>query len=104
MFVPMISVISTYFDSTKRSFAISITLCGSATGGLVIPIMLNRLIDRIGFGWAVRTLGFMALVMLLIAERLIKKRLPPKDSVKMLEPQELKDTVFDLFVCSPVPK
>jgi MFS family permease len=61
MFVPMVSVISTYFDATKRSFAISITLCGSGTGGLVIPIMLNRLIDRIGFGWAVRTLGFMAL-------------------------------------------
>jgi len=98
MFVPMVSVISTYFDATKRSFAISITLCGSGTGGLVIPIMLNRLIDRIGFGWAVRTLGFMALVMLLIAERLLKKRLPPKVAVKMLEPSELKDPVFDLFV------
>lgn len=98
MFVPMISVISTYFDATKRSFAIGLVLCGSGTGGLVIPIMLNRLIDRIGFGWAVRTLGFMALGMLLVAERLLKKRLPPKESVKMLEPRELKDLVFDLFV------
>ncbi|KAH3918536.1 hypothetical protein HBI56_134770 [Parastagonospora nodorum] len=102
MFVPMVSVISTYFDATKRSFAISITLCGSGTGGLVIPIMLNRLINRIGFGWAVRTLGFMALVMLLIAERLLKKRLPPKSSVKMLEPSELKDPVFDLFILGSV--
>lgn len=99
LFVPMISVISTYFDATKRSFAIGIVLCGSGTGGLVIPIMLNRLIDRIGFGWAVRTLGFMALGMLLVAERLLKKRLPPKDSVKLIELKELKDTVFDLFVC-----
>lgn len=98
MFVPMISVISTYFDASRRSFAIGIVLCGSGTGGLVIPIMLNRLIDRIGFGWAVRTLGFMALCMLLVAERLLKKRLPPKDSVQMLEPRELKDVVFDLFV------
>ncbi|KAK7181029.1 hypothetical protein DPSP01_003621 [Paraphaeosphaeria sporulosa] len=102
MFVPMISVISTYFDATKRSFAISIVLCGSGTGGLVIPIMLNRLIDRIGFGWAVRTLGFMALGLLLIAERLLKKRLPPKDSVRMLEPRELKDAVFDLFILGSV--
>jgi MFS family permease len=98
MFVPMISVVSTYFDATRRSFAISVVLSGSATGGMVIPIMLNRLIDRIGFGWAVRCLGFMALGMLLIAERLLKKRMPPKDSVKMLEVQELKDVVFDLFV------
>lgn len=103
MFVPMISVISTYFDASRRSFAIGIVLCGSGTGGLVIPIMLNRLIDRIGFGWAVRTLGFMALFLLLIAERFLKKRLPPKDSVKMLEPRELKDVVFDLFVSAPTP-
>ncbi|KAJ4355883.1 uncharacterized protein N0V89_003907 [Didymosphaeria variabile] len=102
MFVPMISVISTYFDASKRSFAIGIVLCGSGTGGLVIPIMLNRLIDSIGFGWAVRTLGFMALCLLLIAERLLKKRLPPKDSVKMLEPRELKDVVFDLFILGSV--
>jgi hypothetical protein len=40
--------------------------------------------------------------MLLIAERLLKKRLPPKSSVKMLEPSELKDAVFDLFVGDPV--
>ncbi|KAL6709614.1 hypothetical protein ACN47E_001042 [Coniothyrium glycines] len=102
MFVPMISVISTYFDATRRSLAIGIVLCGSGTGGLVIPIMLNRLIDRIGFGWAVRTLGFIAIGMLLIAERLLKKRLPPKDSVKMLEPRELKDPVFDLFILGSI--
>ena len=104
MFVPMMSVVSTYFDASRRSFAMGIVLCGSGTGGLVIPIMLNRLISLIGFGWAVRTLGFMALVMLLAAERWLKKRLPPKDSVKMLEPNELKDVVFDLFVslaCRP---
>jgi MFS family permease len=101
MFVPMISVVSTYFDATRRSFAISVVLSGSATGGMVIPIMLNRLIDQVGFGWAVRCLGFMALVLLLIAERLLKKRMPPKESVKMLEAQELKDVVFDLFVGFP---
>jgi MFS family permease len=98
MFVPMISVVSTYFDATRRSFAIGVVLTGSATGGMVIPIMLNRLIDRVGFGWAVRCLGFMALVLLLVAERLLKKRLPPKESVMMLESKELKDVVFDLFV------
>ncbi|OAL02997.1 MFS general substrate transporter [Phaeosphaeriaceae sp. SRC1lsM3a] len=98
LFVPMVSVVSTYFDATRRSLAISIVLSGSATGGMVIPIMLNRLIDRIGFGWAIRCLGFMALVMLLIAERLLKKRVPNKDSVVMIEPAVLKDVVFDLFI------
>lgn len=103
MFVPMISVVSTYFNATKRSFAMGIVLTGSATGGIVIPIMVNRLIDQIGFGWALRILGFMGLVLLLVAERLLKKRLPPKDSVTMLEPRELKDIVFDLFVRVTMP-
>ena len=98
MFVPTMSVVSTYFDPSRRSLAIGLILCGSATGGMIFPIMLNRLFGIIGFGWAVRTFGFMALVLLLLAERLLKKRLPPKDSAKLFEPSELKDIVFVLFV------
>ncbi|KAF1974450.1 MFS general substrate transporter [Bimuria novae-zelandiae CBS 107.79] len=44
----------------------------------------------------------MALGMLLVAVRLLKKRLPPKDSVKMLEPRELKGPVFDLFILGSI--
>ena len=103
MFVPTMSVVSTYFDPSRRSFAIGLVLCGSATGGMIFPIMLNRLFGIIGFGWAVRTFGFMALALLSLAERLLKKRLPQKDSAKMFEPSELKDVVFVLFV-SKAPK
>jgi MFS family permease len=98
MFVPTMSVVSTYFDPSRRSFAIGLVLCGSATGGMIFPIMLNRLFGIIGFEWAVRTFGFMAFVLLLLAEQLLKKRLPPKDSMKLFEPSELKDIVFVLFV------
>ena len=98
LFVPTMSVVSTYFDPSRRSLAIGIILCGSATGGMIFPIMLNRFFGTIGFGWAVRSFGFMALVLLLLAERLLKKRLPPKDSAKFFEPGELKDIVFVLFV------
>ncbi|KAF2728023.1 major facilitator superfamily transporter [Polyplosphaeria fusca] len=98
MFVPSMSVVSTYFDSSRRSFAIGIILCGSATGGMVFPIMLNRLFEEVGFGWAVRIFGFLALVLLVLAERLLKTRLPPKDSPKIFEFGELKDLVFLLFI------
>lgn len=98
MFVPSMSVVSTYFDPSRRSLAIGLILCGSATGGMIFPIMLNRLFGIVGFGWAVRIFGFMALLLLVLAERLLKKRLPPKDSAKLFEPSELKDIVFILFV------
>jgi MFS family permease len=99
LFVPTMSVVSTYFDPSRRSLAIGLILCGSATGGMVFPIMLNRLFGIVGFGWAVRSFGFMALALLVLAERLLKKRLPPKDSTTFFEPNELKDIVFVLFVC-----
>lgn len=99
MFVPTMSVVSTYFDPSRRSLAIGLILCGSATGGMIFPIMLDRLFRIVGFGWAVRSFGFMALVLFVFAERLLKKRLPPKDSAKFFEPSELKDIVFVLFVC-----
>lgn len=98
LFVPTMSVVSTYFDPSRRSLAIGLVLCGSATGGMIFPIMLNRLFGIVGFGWAVRIFGFMALGLLVLAERLLKKRLPPKDSAKLFEPSELKDIVFILFV------
>ncbi|KAF1359909.1 MFS general substrate transporter [Lizonia empirigonia] len=98
MFVPTMSVVSTYFDPSRRSLAIGLILCGSATGGMIFPIMLNLLFGMIGFGWAVRVFGFMALALLVLAERLLKKRLPPKDSAKFFEPGELKDIVFVLFI------
>jgi hypothetical protein len=98
MFVPTMSVVSTYFDPSRRSLAIGLILCGSATGGMIFLIILNRLFSIVGFGWAVRTFGFMALVLLLLAERSLKKRLPPKDSMKLFEPSELKDIVFVLFL------
>jgi MFS family permease len=98
LFVPTMSVVSTYFDPSRRSLAIGLILCGSATGGMIFPIMLNRLFGLIGFGWAVRCFGFMALALLVLAERLLKKRLPPKDSANFFEPSELKDIVFVLFV------
>jgi MFS family permease len=98
MFVPSMSVVATYFDASRRSLAIGIILCGSATGGMVFPVMLNRLFAEIGFGWAVRTYGLIFGLMALVAERLLKKRLPPKDGARIFEVSELKDVVFLLFV------
>jgi fumarate reductase subunit D len=58
IFVPTMSVVPTYFRSSKRSFAIGLVLTGSATGVMILPNMLNRLFTMIRFGWAVRCFGF----------------------------------------------
>ena len=48
IFGPTITNISTYF-SKKRSLALAIVACGTATGGIVIPIIAQQLLPKIGF-------------------------------------------------------
>ncbi|KAL4973230.1 casein kinase substrate phosphoprotein PP28-domain-containing protein [Aspergillus desertorum] len=59
MFCPTIALTPTYF-SKNRSIAIGIVASGSATGGLVFPAVVMRLLPRIGYGWTMRTLGFIS--------------------------------------------
>jgi len=58
LFCPTIAVVSTYF-SKKRALAIGMVACGSATGGLVFPSVARQMLPAVGFGWTVRTVGFL---------------------------------------------
>ena len=60
MLTPVNTVISTYF--TKRlPFVLEIAACGSVTGGLIYPSIARTLLPMIGFGWTMRTIGFVQL-------------------------------------------
>jgi MFS family permease len=62
----------------RRGMAAGIVTSGSSIGGVIWPIAINGLIKRIGFGWALRTCGFMGLVLGLISVFTVKSRLPPR--------------------------
>ncbi|KAJ9656689.1 hypothetical protein H2198_004808 [Neophaeococcomyces mojaviensis] len=98
IFIPTMSVVATYFSPKRRSLALGSILCGSAVGGIILPIFFNNLLPRVGFGWTLRIYGFIALVMFGCSQALLKKRLPPKDGVRILDFEALKDKVFVLFV------
>src|SRR5258708_6847239 len=53
---------------------------GSSLGGIVYPIMISSLISRIGYGWTVRSITFLMLIMLLVANVTVKSRLIPEPS------------------------
>ena len=76
LFVPSVAVISQYFD-TRLVTAMGIAWSGSSLGGIIYPIMFNKLVKEIGFPWAVRTIGFMAFGMLLIPVFTMKIRTKP---------------------------
>lgn len=97
-FIPTMSTVSTYWTSKRKSLAMGCMLCGAAAGGIVFPLMFNNLLPRIGFGWSMRVFGFVAAVLFSCAQALLKKRVPPKDGVRILDFDALKDGVFVLFV------
>ncbi|KAL4967058.1 major facilitator superfamily domain-containing protein [Aspergillus stella-maris] len=78
LFVPCVSILPTYFSS-KLGAALGLAVSGSSLGGIIYPIVLHRLIEPLGFGWAVRVIGFIALGTLLLPIAIMKQRVkPPK--------------------------
>ncbi|KAK4501076.1 hypothetical protein PRZ48_006882 [Zasmidium cellare] len=71
LYIPSIALIPVYFKR-RRGLALGMATGGGPVGGVVYPIVFTRLLEEIGFSWAVRTIGFIALLTLGIAVLLTK--------------------------------
>lgn len=60
--------------SKKRAAAFGICSTGSSLGGVIFPIMLNRLIRQIGYGWTMRISAFLILGLLVIANLTVRQQ------------------------------
>ena len=76
---PAMAATSQYFQK-KRGAAIGLAIAGSSIGGVVFPLALSRMMNNVvlGFGWAVRIIGFIILVLLTVTCVLVKERLPSR--------------------------
>jgi hypothetical protein len=70
---------------------------GSSIGAVIFPIVLERLIPQVGFGWAVRALALIQLVTCGIACAVMKSRLPPRKAGPLVEPRAFLQTSYTLF-------
>ncbi|KAM7213119.1 Major facilitator superfamily domain containing protein [Rhypophila decipiens] len=61
----------------KNMIATALGIIGSSVGGIVLPIMMNKLIMRVGFPWTMRAVGLL-LGLLLVVTCLAVKRAPKK--------------------------
>ncbi|KAI2469253.1 MFS general substrate transporter [Annulohypoxylon bovei var. microspora] len=73
MFMPATANVATYFKK-KRSLAVALNGCGSSTGAILFPALVQFLIPKIGFGWAVRTCGFISLALACIGFSILRPR------------------------------
>ncbi|KAJ5964481.1 uncharacterized protein N7479_004357 [Penicillium vulpinum] len=97
LFVPCVAIIPQYF-STKLGAAMGAAVSGSALGGVIYPIVLYRLINQIGFPWAVRVIGFIALGTLLLPLSIMRLRVQPPKVRAIIDPTAFKDPVYLAFV------
>lgn len=97
LFLPSVATVATYF-TTKRALAIGIVASGGSIGSVIYPIVFQRLEPRIGFPWATRALGFIALGTLLISIAVMRARLPPTRKARaVLDLGAFKYAPFTLF-------
>ncbi|KAM6514104.1 hypothetical protein FALCPG4_015267 [Fusarium falciforme] len=74
---PSFSCVATWFRQ-KRALALGITASGSSLGGAILPVLVNRLIPRIGFGWTMRVCAFLLFGLLLLTNLTVRSRVPPQ--------------------------
>ncbi|EQL00748.1 major facilitator superfamily transporter [Ophiocordyceps sinensis CO18] len=76
VFSACMSCLVTWF-SRRRAAAFGIMVSGSSVGGVVLPIFMVKLTDRVGFPWMMRTMAFVFLALLVFACLTVRSRLPP---------------------------
>ncbi|KAI0887365.1 MFS general substrate transporter [Annulohypoxylon maeteangense] len=73
MFMPATANVATYFKK-NRSLAVALNGCGSSTGAILFPALVQFLTPKLGFGWAVRICGFIGLFLAVIGFFVLKPR------------------------------
>ncbi|KAF5860653.1 hypothetical protein ETB97_001286 [Aspergillus alliaceus] len=80
-YTPALAAVNQYFFH-KRPLAMGIASSGSSLAGIIIPVMLNSLLNNtnLGFGWSVRIIGFLVLLLSITACSSISSNAPKRRS------------------------
>lgn len=70
--------LATQWFSTRRGLAVGIVSCGSSLGGVVFPLIIPVLVEKVGFASAVRCVALLQGILLVIANILCSSPFPPK--------------------------
>jgi MFS family permease len=76
LFTSAVSTIGHWFHR-RRGLAMGVACTAGGIGGLAFSLIILFLAPRIGFGWAIRIIGFITAGLCLVGCLLVKSRLPP---------------------------
>lgn len=90
--IPSIAIVPMYFR-TRRATAMATSTVGSGLGATVYPLIFQAANKSVGFGWAVRIMGFMVLVSCAFSYAIIQPRIRRANIVN-----EQKTLSFKFFI------
>lgn len=103
LYIPSLALVGIWF-AKKRAIAFGIVMSGIAVGGVIYIIMFNRLLTTHGFPWAIRGMGFVALVCALVAFPALLSGSSvlarPRKTRALLDRSALHDRLFIAFTVS----
>ncbi|KAL7625285.1 hypothetical protein AAE478_004501 [Parahypoxylon ruwenzoriense] len=99
MYMPTITIVSSYFKE-RRGLALTLSTAGTGTGSIIFPATVQYLIPQIGFPWAVRCSGFVALFIVAVMNLLLKPRRLPKKPGPLVEWAAFKEPPYVIFVAA----
>jgi MFS family permease len=73
IFTPAVASVGHWFLK-KRGYATGVATTGGSIGGIMYPLILQRAIPAVGFGWAMRIVAFICLFFLATGNLLVKAR------------------------------
>ncbi|KAE8152621.1 major facilitator superfamily domain-containing protein [Aspergillus avenaceus] len=75
----------------RRGLASGIAFIGGGFGGVLFTLMIQALLPQVGWGWSIRILAFVLLVLCVISATFCRSRIPPRKG----EQTTWRDTVPD---------
>lgn len=95
LFIPVLTVLPAYFDK-HRVLAFATTACGTATGGMIYPAIIESLLPRLSFPWTLRVIGFIILGMQSFILAFLRHCTRPRKSGSLIEWGAFRETSYAL--------
>lgn len=91
---PCISAPQEWFSS-RRGIAVGLTMCGSGVGGLVLSNILQAVMIKLDYRWALRVAGFVCFFFLILATIFVKQS--PAQLAKQAKQDENNEGFREMF-------
>lgn len=100
IYVPCLALVGSSFSAKNRVVAIAVATSGAAVGGVVFPVALQNLIPEVGFPWATRIIGFIAMFCFVVALIIVLPRTPkpPPQARSLIDWTAFREPAF-MFFC-----